>query len=90
MDQYIITILKNGKLYDEVIFKSNNVYNALDYMSKAFNRYVCNDRSYTMHLAFYYGNGRKGKMIAKLKMVNAYPQSVLKEKENENTKRTSN
>ena len=68
MDQYIITILKNGKLYDEVIFKSNNVYNALDYMSKAFDRYVCNDRSYTMHLAFYYGNGRKGKMIAKLSL----------------------
>ena len=40
-------------------------------MSKAFNHYVCNDRSYTMHLAFYYGNGRKGKMIAKLKKVNA-------------------
>ena len=68
MENYIITILKNGKLYDEVIFKANNVCNALDYMSKAFNRYVCNDRSYTMHLAFYYGNGRKGKMIAKLSL----------------------
>ena len=71
MENYVITILKNGKLYDEVIFKANNVYNALDYMSKTFNHYVCNDRSYTMHLAFYYGNGRKGKMIAKLKKVNA-------------------
>ena len=52
MENYVITILKNGKLYDEVIFKANNVCNALDYMSKAFNHYVCNDRSYTMHLAF--------------------------------------
>lgn len=69
MEYYVITILKNGRLYDEVIFKANNEYDALDYMSETFNQYICNDRNYTMHLALYYGNGRKGKMIAKLEKV---------------------
>ena len=71
MENYVITILKNGRLYDEVIFKANNEYDALDYMSETFNQYVRNGRNYTMHLALYYGNGRKGKMITKLKKVNA-------------------
>ena len=68
MIQYIITILKNGKLYDEIIFKANNEYDALDYMSEAFDQYTCNGCNYTMHLSLYYGNGRKGKMIARLKL----------------------
>lgn len=68
MNQYVITILKNGKLYDEIIFKANNEYDALDYMSEAFNQYTCNGCNYIMHLALYYGNGRKGKVIAKLKL----------------------
>ena len=63
MKQYIITILKNGKTFDEIIFNANNEEEALEYMANFFTQY---GRKYTMHLALYYGNGRKGTIISSI------------------------
>ena len=63
MKQYIITILKNGKTFDEIIFKANNDEEALEYIANIFTQY---ERKYTMHLALYYGNGRKGTIISSI------------------------
>lgn len=67
MKQYVITILDDGSLYDEIIFKSNED----EALTKMENIFVAHNRRYTMHLSLYFGNGRKGKMISKLNKVNA-------------------
>ena len=67
MERYVITILNNGRLYDEIIFNANEK-EALNKMTDIF---VAYDSKYTMHLSLYLGNGRKGKMISYLNKVNA-------------------
>lgn len=67
MKQYVITILDDGRLYDEIIFKANEE----EALTKMVNIFIAHNRHYTMHLSLYFGNGRKGKMISKLNMVNA-------------------
>ena len=63
MKQYIITILKKGKIFDENIFKANNDEEALEYMLETFVQYRC---KYTMRLSSHFGNGRKGKIISSM------------------------
>ena len=67
MKRYVITILNDGRLYDEIIFNANEE-EALNKMTDTF---VAYDSKYTMHLSLYLGNGRKGKMISYLNKVNA-------------------
>ena len=67
MKRYVITILNDGRLYDEIIFNANEE-EALNKMADTF---VAYDSKYTMHLSLYLGNGRKGKMISYLNKVNA-------------------
>lgn len=64
MKTYILTILKSGNLYDEVIFNATSESKALEYACEKRFEY---DNEYVLHVAEYYGNGKKGKMISVLK-----------------------
>lgn len=68
MKTYVITILENGALWNEVIFTALDENEAIERLTRI---YLSYNKNNTMHLSEYFGNGRKGKMIVSSVKVNA-------------------
>ena len=83
MDKYVLTILKNKNLLDEITFFTDDPIDAFKRMNDTYLEYnLTHKGTYTIILSLYVENG-KNEELARL-------TKRTKRRKDENTKRTSN